>query len=111
MPSREIILNNFKETNRVLKSDGMALIHVMTDNGFLIKTAKKFIKGLIPESIWKTLGFSPFKFDSTWTGTSLSRNQITTICNEAGLSITQYVDDPTHSTGDRIFLLLKPIKS
>jgi SAM-dependent methyltransferase len=111
MPSSDIILNNFKEINRVLKADGMALIHLMTDDGFLVKTAKKYIKSFIPELIWKSLGFSPFKFDSTWTGTSLSRNQISTICDEAGLTITQYIDDPTHGSGDRIFLLLKPIKS
>lgn len=111
MPSSEIILNNFKEINRVLKSNGIALIHVMTDDRFFIKAAKKFIKGLIHESIWKALGFSPFKFDSTWTGTSLSRNQIQTICDEAGLTIKQYIDDPTHGTGDRIFLLLKPTNS
>jgi SAM-dependent methyltransferase len=111
MPSSEIILNNFKEINRVLKSDGIALIHVMTDNGFFVKVAKKFIKSLIPESIWKALGFSPFKFDSTWTGTSLSRNQIKTICDKAELTIMQYIDDPTHGTGDRMFLLLKPINA
>jgi SAM-dependent methyltransferase len=111
MPSSNIVSNNFKEINRVLKADGVALIHVMTDDGCFIKTAKKLIKGFMPESIWRALGFSPFKFDSTWTGTSLSRNQIATMCNESGLTIKQYIDDPTHGTGDRIFLLLKPLKS
>jgi 2-polyprenyl-3-methyl-5-hydroxy-6-metoxy-1,4-benzoquinol methylase len=107
MPSPEIILSNFKEVGRVLTPTGYACIHIMNDYGIAKKTIKKIVKQTVPSFVWKALGISPFTFDKTWTGTSLSSSQIQEFCKAAGLDLVACLDDPTHGSGDRTFLLLK----
>jgi ubiquinone/menaquinone biosynthesis C-methylase UbiE len=107
MPSPEIILSNLKEVRRVLTPTGHACIHIMNDYGIAKKNLKKIVKQTVPNFIWKALGISPFTFDKTWTGTSLSSSQIQEFCKAAGLELITCLDDPTHGSGDRTFLLLK----
>lgn len=108
MPSPEIILSNLKEIRRVLQLQGIAYIHLMTDHGKFKKSVKKFLKQLIPSTVWQALGFAPLTFDATWTGTSLSLKQIQEFCQAANLKFIKLVDDPTHGSGDRVFLLATP---
>jgi SAM-dependent methyltransferase len=110
MPSPEVILKNLREVRRVMKPEGIALIHFMNNYGSFSKKIKKILKEFIPETVWKKLGIAPLKFDSTWTGTSLSNNQLKKFCTEAGLNIRKTIEDPTHGSGDRIFILLEPLK-
>jgi hypothetical protein len=78
----------------------------MTDHSIWQKTIKKNIKKLIPSSIWKALGIPPLKFDATWTGTSLSHETIHNLCQQSNLKILKFIEDPTHTSGDRIFALI-----
>lgn len=109
MPSYEVILNNLQDIHKVLKSKGVAFIHLRTESLFSPNTVKKTLKRIIPNSIWTTLGFKPFTFDDTWTGTSLTRKNIQQLCTSANLKILQFIDDPTHSPGTRIFLVATPM--
>lgn len=111
MPSYEIILNNLQDIQKILKPTGIAFIHLRTESLLSPNIVKKNLKKIIPNSIWTTLGFKPFTFDDTWTGTSLSRKSIQQLCNLANLKILQFIDDPTHSPGTRIFLIASPIDS
>jgi 2-polyprenyl-3-methyl-5-hydroxy-6-metoxy-1,4-benzoquinol methylase len=111
MPSYEVILNNFKDIQTVLKPTGIAFIHLRTESFFSSNTIKSFLKKIIPNSVWTTIGFKPFTFDDTWTGTSLSRKTIKQLCKLSNLKILQFIDDPTHSLGTRIFLIATPISS
>lgn len=106
MPSPEIVFNNLKEVHRVLRPEGIAYIHVMTDHGKLKKSVKKLLKQFLPQKIWQPLGFAPLTTDPTWTGTSLSTQQIQDFCQKANLKFIKSVDDPTHGSGDRVFLLV-----
>ena len=108
MPSPEIILSNFKEISRVLRPQGFAYIHLMTDSGKFKKSSKKILKQLVPSTVWQTMGFAPLTFDATWTGTSLSLKQIQEFCRAVNLKLIRLVDDPTHGSGDRVFLLTMP---
>lgn len=108
MPSPEIVFNNLKEIHRVLRPQGIAYIHLMTDHGKLKKSVKKFLKQIVPQKVWQTLGFAPLTTDPTWTGTSLSTEQIQDFCQEANLKFIKLVDDPTHASGSRVFLLASP---
>lgn len=108
MPSPEIILSNLKEIRRVLRPEGIAYIHLMTDHGKFKKSVKKILKQLIPSSVWQALGFAPLTFDATWTGTSLSRQKIQEFCQAANLKFIKLVEDPTHGSSDRFFLLTEP---
>ena len=105
MPSPDIIFDNLKEVRRVLRPQGIAYIHLMTDHGKLKKSVKTFLKQLVPQKVWQTLGFADLTFDPTWTGTSLSTKQIQNFCQEANLNFIKLIDDPTHGSGDRVFLL------
>lgn len=107
MPLPEIILQNLEEISRVLRPQGIAYIHLMTDRGKFTKFIKKLLKKLIPQTVWQTLGFSSLTFDATWTGTSLSTKQIQEFCQAANLEFIKLVDDPTHKFGTRVFLLAK----
>ncbi|WP_009632864.1 class I SAM-dependent methyltransferase [Synechocystis sp. PCC 7509] len=109
MPSPEIILNNLKEIHRVLRPQGIAYIHLMNDQGKLKKAIKKFIKHLTPQKFLQTFGFAPFTFDPTWTGTSLSTKQIQEFCKLTNLKLINLMDDPTHGSGDRVFLLASSV--
>jgi 2-polyprenyl-3-methyl-5-hydroxy-6-metoxy-1,4-benzoquinol methylase len=110
MPSYEVILNNLQDIQKVLKPTGIAFIHLRTESFFSSNTVKKILKRIIPNSVWTIIGFKPFTFDETWTGTCLSRKNIQQLCNLANLKILQFIDDPTHSPGTRIFLIAGPIK-
>jgi ubiquinone/menaquinone biosynthesis C-methylase UbiE len=108
MPSADVILSNLKEVSRVLKPQGYAYVHLMTDKGMLMKTGKNIVKQIIPQQVLKALGYAPLTFDKTWTGTSLSIKQIQSLCQAANLSLVKLVDDST-TLSDRVFLLAKPI--
>lgn len=108
MPSSEIVLANLKEVQRVLKPKGHAYIHLMTSEGSIKKEVKKLAKKLVPGKVWQAFGFSPLTFDSTWTGTSLTKKQIQQFCDMAGLQIISLVNDLSHESGDRVFLLASP---
>lgn len=111
MPSYEVILNNFKDIQKVLKPNGIAFIHLRTESFFSSNAIKKFIKKIVPASLWTNVGFKPFTFDDTWTGTSLNRKAIQQLCKLTSLKIIQFIDDPTHSPGTRIFLIASPIST
>jgi 2-polyprenyl-3-methyl-5-hydroxy-6-metoxy-1,4-benzoquinol methylase len=111
MPSYEVILKNFQNIQKVLKPTGIAFIHLRTESFFSANTIKKFLKKIIPNSVWTAIGFKPFTFDDTWTGTSLSHKNIKQLCESTSLQILQLIDDPTHSPGTRIFLIAAPISS
>ncbi|MGB8699882.1 MAG: methyltransferase domain-containing protein [Thermosynechococcaceae cyanobacterium] len=110
MPSSDIIFQNLVEVCRVLQPHGIAYIHLMTDQGQFQKNIKKRLKQMIPQPVWQALGFAPMTFDTTWTGTSLSSQQIQAFCQAANLTLISLMEDPTHGVGERIFLLTTPME-
>ncbi len=77
----------------------------MTERGRFKKTIKKRLKQFVPDVLWQRLGFAALTFDKTWVGTSLSPEQINEYCQLANLDIIKFLEDPTHGSGDRVFLL------
>ena len=76
MPDPSVISENLREIGRVLRPQGIAYIHLMTERGSFKKFVKKRLKQLVPNGLWQRLGFAALTFDKTWVGTSLNPKQI-----------------------------------
>lgn len=108
MPSVEVILNNLRDIRRVLRPEGIAFIHLRTEPISSVTKVKRLIKGFAPEWLLRFFGMPPLTFDPTWSGKSLSHEDIQELCNLASLKPLKLIADPTHPPGKRTFLLAKP---
>jgi SAM-dependent methyltransferase len=106
LPSREVIRGNLLEVARVLRPDGLALIHVHCPpraGAYWLERAKR----VVPDSLWARLKSAvgrgdPLTSDATFRGTApLRRKDIAELWTMAGLTVLALEDDPTHDPAQR----------
>ena len=113
MPSEDVIRSNLREVARILKPGGVALLHVKTEpEGGRLKAK---IAGIVPDAalraVKRALGRDPLVSDPSFRGTALSRANLGSIFADAGLTIRELREDPTHDPGTRAFVVASPTSS
>jgi SAM-dependent methyltransferase len=112
LPSHEVMRQNLAEVARVLRGDGLALIHVHRPpwpGAYWLARAKR----AVPDPIWawakSGLGRDPLTSDATFRGTApLRREEIARLWGSAGLEIVELRDDPTHEPRCRVLVAARP---
>lgn len=113
LPSREVMRLNLLEVARVLRPDGLALIHVHRPPGtaaYWLERAKR----AVPDRIWSRLKRAlgrgdPLTSDATFRGTApLRRDDIEELWTSAGLTVAELRDDPTHEPASRALVAARP---
>jgi ubiquinone/menaquinone biosynthesis C-methylase UbiE len=110
MPSHGVIRSNLRETARILHKDGYGLIH--------FRSAHKYppilwhIAALTPEWMITTakrlLGKDPLTGDKAWRGAKPVRSDdIRAMCEDTGLRVVEFCEDPTHAPGTRTFAVIQ----
>jgi SAM-dependent methyltransferase len=113
LPSRQVMRENLAEIGRVLRRDGLALIHVHRAPSPVAYWLEKG-KRLVPDSLWARLKLmlgrgDPLTSDATFRGTApLTRREIARLWAAAGLAVSELRDDPTHEPGDRVLVIARP---
>ena len=109
MPSEDVIQANLREVARVLRRDGAALLHVKTEaeRG----TAARLVPHALVRLAKRALGRDPLVSDPSFRGTAVSTDRLESLFNEAGLSVRELREDPTHEPGSRVFVLASPRSS
>ena len=59
----------------------------------------------------RALGRDPLVSDPSFRGTAVSRDRLESLFNEAGLSVRELREDPTHEPDTRVFVLASPSSS
>ena len=112
LPSRDVMRGNLLEVARVLRPDGLALIHVHRAPGvaaYWLERAKR----AVPDRIWtklkRALGRGdPLTSDLTYRGLApLRRRDIEELWTSAGLKVTELRDDPTHEPAKRALVVAR----
>ncbi len=109
MPSEDVILANLREVARVLRRDGAALLHVKTESEH--GTAAQLVPASLVRLAKRALGRDPLVSDPSFRGTAVSRDRLEGLFREAGLSVRELREDPTHDPGTRVFVLASPSSS
>jgi SAM-dependent methyltransferase len=113
LPTREVMRQNLAEVARVLRDDGLALIHVHRapwPGAYWLGRAKR----AVPDPLWawvkRGLGRGdPLTSDATFRGTApLRREEIARLWGSAGLGIVELREDPTHEPGRRALVAARP---
>jgi SAM-dependent methyltransferase len=113
LPSRQVMGENLAEIGRVLRRDGLALIHVHRAPSPVAYWLEKS-KRLVPDPLWAPLKLllgrgDPLTSDATFRGTApLTRREIARLWTSAGLAVSELRDDPTHEPGDRALVVARP---
>jgi SAM-dependent methyltransferase len=110
MPSHDVMLSNLREVARTLRPARYALLHFRTAHAY--PAALWHIARLMPPPLMRALkqalGKDPLTADASWRGASpVSRTAIQEMCKAAALEIVEFLEDPTHRPGTRIFALLR----
>jgi SAM-dependent methyltransferase len=112
MPSRDVVKESLAEIGRVLRPDGLALIHLHTTRSrpsYWVQRAKL----LVPDSVWGWLKRvlrrgDPLTSDATFRGTPpLRRDEIGPLLASSGLELVELREDPTHEPGRRVFAVAR----
>ncbi len=112
LPSRDVMHANLLEVARVLRPEGLALIHVHRAPGaaaYWLERAKR----AVPDRIWLRLKRAlrrgdPLTSDVTFRGTApLRRRDIEELWTAAGLTVTEFRDDPTHEPAKRALVVAR----
>jgi SAM-dependent methyltransferase len=112
LPSREVMRGNLLEVARVLRPEGLALIHVHRAPGvaaYWLARAKR----AVPDRIWTQLKRAlrrgdPLTSDATFRGTApLRRSDIEELWTSAGLTVTELREDPTHEPARRTLVIAR----
>jgi SAM-dependent methyltransferase len=103
MPSRDVIKANLRDIARVLRPDGVALIHVRTARSALRRRAPRIVR--IVKA--RLAGVEPLKRDATFLGTALGRDELVGLFASAGLRVDDVQDDPTHDPGERALVVAR----
>jgi SAM-dependent methyltransferase len=112
LPSHDVMQQNLAEVARVLRGDGLALIHVHRapwPGAYWLARAKR----AVPDPVWTRaksgLGRDPLTSDATFRGTApLRREEIARLWGSSGLTIVELREDPTHEPGHRVLVLARP---
>ena len=103
---------NLLEVARVLRPEGLALIHVHRAPGaaaYWLERAKR----LVPDGIWlrlkRVLGRGdPLTSDLTFRGTApLRRRDVEKLWAGTGLTVTELREDPTHEPAERTLVVAR----
>lgn len=113
LPTREVIRQNLTEVARVLRGDGLALIHVHRapwPGAYWLGRAKRAVPDPLWASVKRALGRSdPLTSDATFRGTApLRGEEIAQLWEAAGLAIRELRADPTHEPGTRALVAARP---
>jgi SAM-dependent methyltransferase len=113
MPSEGVIRSNLREVARILRPDGLALLHVKTEaEGGRVRAR---LARVAPDSavrlVKRLAGRDPLVSDPSFRGTAVSRERLPELFAEAGLTVHELRDDPTHVPGSRAFVVASPTSS
>jgi SAM-dependent methyltransferase len=114
MPSEDVIRSNLREIARVLRPDGLALVHVKTavEGAKLRGTLVRLIPDAAVRGIKRALGRDVLVSDPSFRGAPpLPRERLAGLFADAGLSVREVREDPTHATGTRAFVVASPTSS
>jgi SAM-dependent methyltransferase len=108
LPTRAVMRQNLTEVARVLRADGLALIHVHRapwPGTYWLARAKR----AVPDPLWawakSGFGRDPLTSDATFRGTApLRREEIARLWDSSGLEIGELREDPTHEPGRRVLV-------
>ena len=112
LPSREVMHGNLLEVARVLRPDGLAVIHVHRAPGSAAYWLDR-AKCAVPDRIWLRLKHAldrgdPLMSDSTFRGTApLRRDDIEELWTSASLTVVELRDDPTHEPASRALVVAR----
>ncbi|HVI30564.1 class I SAM-dependent methyltransferase [Phenylobacterium sp.] len=111
MPSHRVIQANLREVGRVLRHGGAAMIHLRT--GGMSQQILYRLADVVPARVHAALkrmrGKRSLTSDATWRGAPpLSQPQIERMARAAGLSVAEFLPDPTHGAGTRVFAIMTP---
>jgi len=110
MPSHAVIVANLRETARVLRPGGHALIHFKTayDNYPILNLLLCALPGWAAKRVRSMGKGDAMTSDAAFRGAPpLRRSSIARLCEKAGLTVVEFRGDPTHSAGTRVFALLR----
>jgi SAM-dependent methyltransferase len=112
MPTEAVIRSNLSEIARVLRADGVALVHVKTgDEG-----RRDALARLVPEAALRAIKRASRRdvlaSDPTFRGAPpLPRARLEELFEDAGLTVSELREDPTHAAGTRAFVVASPTNS
>ena len=106
-PSSDVVLANITEVGRVLRPNGLAMIHLKT--GYqrpMLHAAIRFVPQWLITLMTRMMSQDPMMVDRTFRGPPpIARAQIETMFNKANLKLLKILDDPTHRNGTRVFVI------
>jgi SAM-dependent methyltransferase len=113
MPSEDVIRSNLREIARILRPDGIALLHLKTqsDGGRLRRAAAQLVPDATVQLVKRALGRDPLVSDASFRGTTVPRERLLELFAEAGMTVRELRDDPTHAPGTRVFVVAGPTSS
>jgi SAM-dependent methyltransferase len=112
LPSQEVMRGNLVEVARVLRPQGLAVIHVHRAPGvtaYWLERAKR----AVPDRVWmqlkRALGRGdPLTSDVTFRGIApLRRRDVEELWTSAGLRVAEVRDDPTHEPAQRALVVAR----
>ncbi len=113
MPDEDVIRSNLREVARILRPDGLALLHVKTEpeGGRLRAAAARLVPDAAVRLVKRALRRDPLVSDPSFRGTALRPDRLRELFAEAGLHVREVRDDPTHAPGTRAFVVASPSSS
>jgi ubiquinone/menaquinone biosynthesis C-methylase UbiE len=115
MPSLDVVERNLREIVRVLRPEGVALIHVHTTNTpDERRSFRSAFAARLPDSInrvlKRALGRDPLVADAAFRGVApFLHDEIAEVFARSGLRVEEVRDDPTHPPETRAFVVARPV--
>lgn len=110
MPSHDVVKANLLEVARILKPSGLGLIHFRTAHEYptILWHVAKFVPTPLVQKAKVLLGKDPLTADMAWRGAKpLPQDTIAKFCSDAGLTLVEFREDPTHAPGSRTFAVVR----
>jgi len=109
MPTNDVIKSNVQETARILRPGGYGLLHFKSayENPTVLGRISRLFPNSCVQAIKRLLGKNSLMDDQAWRGAKpLNKRAIQAMCEDAGLKIAEFRDDPTHKAGTRTFAVV-----